>query len=307
MVARDFAELDFSLPLQFLVAQFFSLLIIIQAFRLPPKVLWAEDRNIIHKKFAMSDFFKNLKNGVIGALFPTNLTCELCGRDVFDNGYFCENCKEEIVEIGEDICERCGRRNVEKPYGCSSCSKTKFLDLSRSVYLYEGGAERLVKKFKYDDCRYLAKYFAKKLKKIYLQNFFAPDIITFVPMTAFSEYDRGYNQSRLLAEALSEEVGVVCAEVLEKVKSTSHQSGLDHDERQKNLKNAFALTEKKLVKGKKVLLIDDVLTTGATADEIAGVLKGGGAKSVYLMTIASVRFKNFAPEDGGDQAEEDEL
>lgn len=237
----------------------------------------------------MSDFFKNLKNGVIGALFPETLTCELCGRDVFDNEYFCEKCEGEIKEVGEEICERCGRRNVEKPFGCVSCAKTKFIDLSRSVYLYEGGAERLIKKLKYDDCRYLVGLLSPKLKRIYLRNYFAADIVTFVPMTSLAEYDRGYNQSRLLAEALSKEVGVPCEEVLEKTKNTSHQAGLDHGERQNNLRNAFALIDKKLVKDKKVLLVDDVLTTGATADEIAKVLKGGGAKSVYLLTVASVR------------------
>ena len=253
----------------------------------------------------MSDFFKNLKNGVIEALFPSKITCELCGRDVFSGETLCKDCALTVEEIGDDICERCGRENVEKPYGCKSCEKSKYIDLARSVFLYDGGAERLVKKFKYDDCRYLSDYFAEKLKSVYIKNFFSPDIITFVPMTVSAEYDRGYNQSELLAQALSEKVGVSCLDLLRKTKKTSHQAGLDYEERQKNLNNAFVITDRKAIRNKKILLVDDVLTTGATADEIAKALKGGGAESVYLITIASVRVKNGRADFSDEEGEKD--
>lgn len=240
----------------------------------------------------MVEFFKTLKNGVIGAFFPTNLTCEVCGRDLFeDKKRICDECAETVKFIGERFCERCGRADEDKPSGCRNCKETKNVDLSRSVFVYSGGVEKLIRKFKYDGGKYLTDYFAELLQNEYIKNYFSADIITFVPMTGLSEFERGYNQSELLAESLSKRVGAPVLDLLTKKKETHHQAGLDYSERQKNLIGAFSLEKKSLVKGKKILVVDDVLTTGATADEIAKVLKNGGAKSVYLLTIASVKIK----------------
>ena len=237
----------------------------------------------------MSNFLKTLKNGVIDALFPEKLTCEVCGRDLFNDGErICEDCLETIEFIGDGFCQRCGRQSEKMPSACLNCSKTRNVDLSRSVFIYSGGIQTLIRRFKYDGGKYLAGFFVDHMRNVYLQNYFSPDMITFVPMTGFSEFDRGYNQSEILAKSLSERVGVPAVGLLKKTKETHHQAGLDYSERQKNLIGAYALDNKKAVTGKKILIVDDVLTTGATADEIAKVLKKGGAESVYLLTIASV-------------------
>lgn len=146
---------------------------------------------------------------------------------------------------------------------------------------------------------------APYLKNVYIENFFAPDIITFVPMSIKAEEKRGYNQSELLADALAKLLSLEAYCTLEKVKDTARQAELDFEERSKNLKGAFKVTDKKFVKGKHVLVVDDVLTTGATSHEVASALKTAGAKSVYLLTVASVsREKKAKKEENEEENEE---
>lgn len=239
----------------------------------------------------MGNFTEKLNRFFEKTLFPEKLTCNICGREVFHGEFLCEECADTVVFLEDDICQKCGRENDARPEECLSCRHENNIDLSRSIFSYEGGGAILVKKLKYSDCRYLAKYFAGWLKNIYIKNTFAPDVITFVPMTERSLYIRGYNQTELVARELSKLVGAPCVDMLDKVTETPHQAGLDFAERQKNLKGVYELKKGMKVKGLKVLLIDDVLTTGATSGEIASVLKGKGAKSVYLMTIASVNLR----------------
>ena len=106
-------------------------------------------------------------------------------------------------------------------------------------------------------------------------------------MTEKAKRRRGYNQSELLAKSLSEKIGVPTLECLAKVKETKGQVTLRRSERFKNLIEAFRVTDKKAVKGKTVVIVDDVTTTGATAQALAELLKKSGALKVYLLTVAS--------------------
>lgn len=239
----------------------------------------------------MKKFAEKLIGILTETAFPTSLTCDLCGKELFDNEFLCKNCLETVTFLGDDVCLKCGRENRSKPSACPSCKNERNIDLSRSVFAYRGGGESLVKKFKYSDARYLSKPFARLMKNVYLKNYFTPDIICFVPSTEKTQFSRGYNQAELLARELCGLVGAECFDILEKVKDTPHQAGLDFKERQKNLSGAYAVKGRKRFDGKKILLIDDVLTTGATASEIAAILKKRGAKSVYLLTLASVDLK----------------
>ena len=109
----------------------------------------------------------------------------------------------------------------------------------------------------------------------------------YVPMTEKALKKRGYNQSKLLAEALSLKTEVPVLDCVVKVKETKRQATLKRGERLKNLKEAFRVCDKKAVKDKTIVLVDDVTTTGATAEVIAERLKSAGAKLVYLITVAS--------------------
>ena len=99
---------------------------------------------------------------------------------------------------------------------------------------------------------------------------------------------RGYNQSYILAKGLSERLNVELFESVEKIKQTKRQATLTKKERQKNLVGAFKITDKKSVKDKTIVIVDDVTTTGATSEVLAERLKSAGARNVYLITVASL-------------------
>ena len=107
-------------------------------------------------------------------------------------------------------------------------------------------------------------------------------------MSVRAEKRRGYNQSKLLAQKLSELIGVDVLDCLIKTKETERQATLTGEQRRKNLVDAFKVIDKKSVKDKSILIVDDVTTTGATAQIIAQKLKNAGAIKVYLITVASV-------------------
>ena len=228
-----------------------------------------------------------MTNKIVDTLCPKHLTCDLCGKEVFHGEDVCADCKKTLIPVGETYCLKCGRRTT-KPYSvCPSCEKSD-VDLSRSAFIYDEGIAKLIKRFKYDGRKYLAEVLGEYMAKIYVENYFTPDVITFVPMTARSEFSRGFNHSEELAKYLAKKFDNEVIAVFNKQYDTSHQASLNVEERQKNLKGSFIVADKKAVKGKKILIVDDVLTTGATSGELASLAKKSGAKSVYLLTVASV-------------------
>lgn len=253
----------------------------------------------------MKEFFSKLNTALKDIFFPLRYTCSACDKEIFDDEQFCDECEKSVRLITENKCQKCGRETLYAKGECSSCSHETAVDLSRSVFSYEGAIKSVIHKLKYSSARYLADMLAPYLKNVYIENFFAPDIITFVPMSIKAEEKRGYNQSELLADALAKLLSAEAYCTLEKVKDTARQAELDFEERSKNLKGAFKVTDKKFVKGKHVLIVDDVLTTGATSHEVASALKTAGAKSVYLLTVASVsREKKAKKEENEEENEE---
>jgi ComF family protein len=112
------------------------------------------------------------------------------------------------------------------------------------------------------------------------------DVIVPVPLHPARERERGFNQASLLAELLSKQTSIRCRPLLQRIRYTTTQTALDRSERMENLHNAFRLRKKADVRGLRVLLIDDVLTTGSTLSECARVLKRAGAISVHAATAA---------------------
>jgi ComF family protein len=112
------------------------------------------------------------------------------------------------------------------------------------------------------------------------------DLLVPVPLHSARQRERGFNQAGLLAELLSAARGIPCQSALERVRYTTTQTAFDRTERMENLHNAFRLRKKMNVRHLHVLLIDDVLTTGATLSECARVLKKAGASTVYAATAA---------------------
>ncbi len=240
----------------------------------------------------MKEKIKNLISTVADILYDESLTCDICGKEVFHGEDFCKECEDNLFPVGNDFCLKCGRHTSAKCGMCSDC-KDYQVDLARSVFQYEGSVKRLIHKLKYRNAKYLVRICVDYLVKTLIENRLEFDIITYVPMTEKSEFVRGYNHTKKLAEELGKVTDHEVIDLLIKDFETKNQVGLSYKERKENLKGSFKVIDKRKVKGKRILVVDDVLTTGATSNEIAIELKKAKAESVYLLTLASVTSKRY--------------
>lgn len=223
------------------------------------------------------------------AFFNSKWKCLLCGEEIFDESKsFCEKCEQGLPFNDGAICAHCGRKVIVSETYCSTCKGVlTSLDMCRSCFNYEKPISKLIQDLKYHNKRYLADYFSERLSLLYFKNYFNADAFVFVPMTKKALRKRGYNQSEILARKVSEKTNVPVLDCIVKTKDTKRQATLTRVERLKNLDNAFKIIDKKAVKDKSLVLVDDVSTTGATAQTIAHRLKRAGALKVYLITVAS--------------------
>ena len=237
----------------------------------------------------MIKFFKKILNR---CLFYDRWTCNACKKEIF-NGYFCSECLKEIEYIAENKCLHCGRITPYKVAFCDSCiEKNISFDRAFSVFNYKPPVSSLIQNLKYQGDKYIANYFASEMSSLYKREKIKVDGILFVPMHQDRLEERKFNHAKVIAEELSNLIGVEILDCITKVKETERQVKLSLKERLENLSSSFKV-DKKQVEGKDLLLIDDVLTTGATAETISKLLKKKGAKSVTVLTVASVsKFKN---------------
>ena len=236
----------------------------------------------------MKDFFVKLANALKKYFYNPKWRCLACGKEIF-SGDFCDECLKTLPYNDGVICNHCGRAVIAPENYCSTCKGIlTSLDKCRSAFVYKPPISSLIKKMKYENGKYLFNVFAEYLSQVYFKNYFNADYFTYVPMTEKSRRKRGYNQSQKLAEITAELTGVPLLDCIIKVKDTARQAKLGRVDRIKNLADAFRVSDKKSVNEKSIVIIDDVSTTGATAQVVAEKLKKAGAKSVYLLTIASV-------------------
>lgn len=227
-------------------------------------------------------------------LFPPAFTCDACGIETFGTN-LCPDCLKNTTFNDKRTCPICGRKTV-RPEICIECkAKPPLFESAVSPLIYEGTAVKLIHKFKNGEA-YLKEYFADLIVPK-LADFENIDFITYVPMTKKAERKRGYNQAKLLAESISKRINIPVVSVIEKIKTTSEQKSLSGKERAKNLQGSFKAQSGRPLLDKNVLLIDDILTTGATADAVCYQLFHTGATKVYLATVASVEYKPVKDKD----------
>lgn len=226
--------------------------------------------------------------------FNVKWRCNVCGKEIFEDKNFCSSCESKLPFIKENYCNKCGRKLiVSSPY-CSTCKdRLTSLDTCRSVFSYENEIATLIKKAKFGGKKYILEIFAEYLAKAIIDYHFEVDALVFVPMTKRAKRKRGYNQSEIMARLVGEKLKLPVLDCVEKVKETKRQASLDREQRLKNLENAFKIKIKADVEGKDLLIIDDVTTTGSTAEALAKKLKSAAAMTVNLLTVASV-----APQSG---------
>jgi ComF family protein len=175
---------------------------------------------------------------------------------------------------------------------CALCRRGAFsFERARSFGWHEGALRGIIQQFKYRDMRPLAKPLAARLSAILAgMDAGSLDLVLPVPLHRNRERLRGFNQAGSLAKHLAKQArmplgGRDCV----RVRDTRPQTGLRGAERRKNVRGAFAVPHPERVRGRRVLLVDDVLTTGATVDACARALKQAGAQSVWVVTLARAR------------------
>jgi ComF family protein len=215
-------------------------------------------------------------------LFPRY--CVGCGKE----GYFiCDSCLQSQPLIVLPVCPLCGR---PQPSGilCPDCIRWKAeIDGIRSPFRFEGVIQQAVYQLKYRNLRSIAPVLAGFLFGFMKTNPIQGNVLVPVPLHKSRIRERGYNQSTLLAKELAKISGLPIIEnsLIKHVKSSPQARSASVDERKKNVSGVFSLRDARL-KGKAVIIIDDVSTSGATLDACAGVLKEGGAVSVWGLTLA---------------------
>ena len=211
-----------------------------------------------------------IRTGILNLLFPPK--CILC---------------QKVLEGGEtDLCHECRIHSPE----CAGIHKNfSFLDSWTAVWYYKENIRKSILRFKFYGARHYAAAYgqalAMRIQQEYPEQF---DILTWVPTSRLRRLRRGYDQAQLLAEAVGQELGMTPLCTLKKVRHNRSQSGITGQaKRRANVLGAYKAVCPQELQGKRILLLDDVITTGATAGECARVLLTAGAKEVHCGCVAA--------------------
>lgn len=218
--------------------------------------------------------------------------CPICdripdGRDLSE--YICPGCKRKLIYINDSYCMKCGKPlDAEYEEYCSDCQRRSHaFDRGRSLLSYQGEVRNSLYRFKYGNKRSYAFFYGNEISKCLGSwiRFCGIDYLVPIPIHKKRKRRRGYNQAEVLARVIAGNLSVpLLSPGLVRVKNTSPQKKLDVSERRKNLAGAFRCCNGN-IRGKTILIVDDIYTTGATADAAAKVLKAAGADKVYVISI----------------------
>lgn len=200
----------------------------------------------------------------------------------------CVLCRKLLKDGEMDLCGAC---RVDGPEYPNRKIKLPFLDSFAAVWYYEGNVRGSLLRYKFHNARvYSVSYgriLAMKLLREYPESF---DILTWVPVSRLRRLRRGYDQVELLAKAVGAELGLPPVPTLKKIRNNRPQSRMkDPAARKANVLGAYRVLETADVTGKRVVLLDDILTTGATAGECARMLRMAGAREVHCAAVAAAR------------------
>ena len=241
----------------------------------------------------LSTFFKGLGRKAKDILYPEGITCDLCGEDlVTDTRYnICAKCIEKLPLIKGNICLNCGVEIDNEAEYCDRCQNNGYVfKINRAPMIYDGSARDMIHSLKFGGKKYLVKTIGAMMADAFLKYGMEGEIIVPVPMTAKDEKKRGFNQAELLAYEVGARLNIPVLPALAKIKDTAVQKELTGKERAENLTKAFEVVFPQ-VKDRKILLIDDIFTTGTTVNECAKTLLKAKCKEVSVLTACITKLK----------------
>jgi ComF family protein len=242
---------------------------------------------------ALSDGVKRWLNAGLGLLYPE--VCQLCReeRATPAEGYVCEGCRAKARFIQEPFCQHCGRPYegaITTQFECSNCKEMEWhFQSARSAVIARDPVLEVIHRYKYQRALwfepFLAELFIRAAGPVLEQ--WKPSMIVPVPLHPTKQREREFNQAERLARRLGAAMQIpVNRQLLRRVIPTRTQTQLSRQERLANVRNAFAMRGSQRLNGERVVLVDDVFTTGATTSACAGVLKAAGAGEVCVWTVA---------------------
>ena len=229
---------------------------------------------------------------MIDLFFPRQVKCVSCGEEASKFG-ICDKCVRLFSLIPYPSCEICGGENLGKGKVCFECKDKHFsFTKNYSIFTYADDVRNKIISFKQNGNKAIGEMFAyfiaDKYSEICVKHNI--DIIIPVPISEERLKSRKFNQSMVLCSQINDN-NKVNNNVLARTKDTPHQAGLSKTNREENLKNSFTVIDKKIIKGKTILVVDDIYTTGATLNACANALKLAGAKEIFTLTLSRAVIK----------------
>jgi competence protein ComFC len=209
-------------------------------------------------------------------------------KEPTDERYLCNDCLMEMSFTQGSNCPLCGSDFDTLLDICTQCIEQKRPWISGGAPLhFEGQTREVIHKFKYNSQLVLSRFLISEMVQ-YLQKSNMPDfaVVTMVPLHWTRQWKRGYNQAEVLARGIAKQINVPCRKLLKRKHWAAAQALKNKSQRQKNITQIFNVPEKQKLPDGAILLIDDVMTTGATLTACTKALNNAGAKQIYVLTAA---------------------
>lgn len=226
-----------------------------------------------------------IKDHFLTAIYPNR--CFVCDKLLSFQGEICENCKKKKISFNKiygSVCDICGLKLTD-----CNCAPSRFYLKTTFPFFYEDDVRHSLHKLKFRGRLDKIKPFAKVMFDALVEREITDiDIITFIPMGRLSKFNRGYNQAELLCKEISSLSGIKSLPLLYKTGKNNRQHDLNMTERQGNILGIYEPDERffEEIKSKNILIVDDIITTGATLSEAAKTLLIFGAENVYAVSAA---------------------
>ncbi len=222
-------------------------------------------------------------SGILEWLYPPR--CLICSG-VITSGAFCSDCAGKVPYLRDNLCDFCGA--PLKDGKCSCEPKNYLITGNKSLFPYETYVRSAIYRYKHGGFISMGRQFGDLMTE-HLPNPFSGKsdvLVVSVPLSDKRYKERGFNQAHTVAARYSKNLGLKSADILKRTRHTGTQRGLDIESRTKNVEGAFGLSKPDLVKGRHLIIVDDVFTTGSTVNACAKVLLDAGAVDVFSLTLA---------------------